>query len=80
MEVKLFKFSVEDFEEVYAITDNENKRLHISSVFYNYNITLDLTKDLNTQVKKWIQWEELNFRNKVRKVIDRIIFDLGFYK
>jgi hypothetical protein len=78
MEVKLFKFSITDFEEVYTVIDNDNQRLHISSVNYNYNITLDLTRELNEQVKQQTKYGEKSFNEKVLQVIEKILKELKF--
>ena len=77
MEVKLFEFFVTDFEEVYTIIDSEKQRLHISPLNYSFNITLDLTKDLNEEILQHTQFGEVNFNIKVRKVCKKIIEELN---
>jgi hypothetical protein len=57
MEAKLSEFHITDFEEVYAIIDKEKQRLHISSVYYSYNITLDLKRDLNEEIEMEIHYK-----------------------
>jgi hypothetical protein len=76
MKAKLFKFFIPDFEEVYTVIDDDNQRLHISSVNYDYNITLDLTSDLNEQVKQQTRYGERSFNEKVLQVIEKIIKEL----
>lgn len=76
---RLFEFDVTDFEEVYAIIDEEKKRLHLSIVNYSYNMTLDLTGDLMNQLKEWTRHGDTQFNETVRKVFGDIIGDLfGF--
>lgn len=77
MEAKLFTFTITDFEEVYTIIDRDTQRLHISSVNYNFNITLNLKSDLKMQIEQSTQWEELGFAKRVRKVIDKILIELN---
>lgn len=76
MKAKLFKFFITDFEEVYTVIDEENKRLHVSSVNYNYNVTLDLTKNLNEQIDEKTKWGEQFFNERVRKVLLKIVEEL----
>lgn len=76
MRAKLFKFYITDFEEVYVVIDDDNQRLHISPLNYSYNITLDLTKDLNEEVEKQTKYGELSFNGKVQKVANEIIKEL----
>lgn len=78
MEAKLFKFADRDFKEVYTVIDKENKRLHISSVNYNYNITLSLTADLDWQLKAITKYEEVHLADKVKYVVNEIITELGY--
>ena len=79
MKAHLFKFDITDFEEVYAVIDEENKRLHASPINYSYNITLDLSlsRDLHEQLERRTQWGEMNFNKKVRKVVGKIIEEIG---
>ncbi|MEK5394119.1 hypothetical protein NSQ59_27845 [Margalitia sp. FSL K6-0131] len=77
MKAKLLKFPITDFEEVYAVIDDENQRLHISPVNYSYIITLDLTRDLNEEIVLNTQYGETNFNNRVRKVVGKIIKELN---
>ncbi|WP_338782462.1 hypothetical protein [Metabacillus sp. FJAT-52054] len=79
MKAKLFKFPVTDFEEVYTVIDEENKRLHISSVNYSYSITLDLTKDLNIQIEQQTKWGERNFNKRVQQILFEILEELRIY-
>jgi hypothetical protein len=76
MKAKLFNFFITDFEEVYTIIDDYNQRLHISSVNYNYNITLDLTRDLNEQVRQQTKYGEKSFNEKVLQVVEKIIKEI----
>lgn len=76
MKAKLFKFFITDFEEVYTVIDEENKRLHISPVNYSFNITLDLSKDLSVQIDQKTKWGEQTFNNRVRQVLKNIIEEL----
>ncbi|MCM3111656.1 hypothetical protein [Lederbergia lenta] len=76
MKVKLFEFFITDFEEVYTVIDDENKRLHISPINYSFNITLDLTKDLTLQIEQQTRYGEMGFNKKVRQVAEEIIKDL----
>lgn len=77
MEAKLFKFPITDFEEVYVITDSINNRLHITAVNYSFNITLDLTKDLNEEVYRKTKWLENSISEKVCKVVEKINEELN---
>lgn len=77
MEAALFEFPITDFEEVYTVIDKENMRLHISSVNYHYNITLDLTADLHMQLEQQTKWGEVGFNNKVKQVVEKIIEELN---
>lgn len=77
MEAKLFEFAITDFEEVYAVIDDEKQRLHISPVNYSFNITLDLTRDLNDQIEQQTKYGEKNFNEKVRQVAEEIIQELN---
>ncbi|WP_025731331.1 hypothetical protein [Heyndrickxia ginsengihumi] len=77
IEANIFKFAITDFEEVYAVIDNKKQRLHISPVNYSYSITLDLTRDLKEQINKQTQWGDMNFNKRVRKVVEKIIGNLG---
>lgn len=77
METKLFEFNILDFEEVYAVIDNEKQRLHISPVNYSFNITLDLTRDLNEEIVQRTRFGEMGFNNRVREVAERIIKELN---
>jgi len=76
MHVRLFKFPVTNLEEIYAVVDKENTRLHISSVHYSYSLTLDLTKDLKEEIKEWTKWGEQSFNAEVRKALYQIIKEL----
>lgn len=77
MNTRLFVLPITDFEEVYAIIDNENHRLHISPVNYSFNITLDLTRDLNDQMIQITKFgENDDFNKKVRQVVKDIIVNL----
>lgn len=73
MKAKLFKFAITDFEEVYAIIDDEKQRLHISPVNYTFNITLDLTRDLRMEIEQRTKYGEKNFNEKVQQVATEII-------
>lgn len=75
MKVKRYDFPITDFEEVYAVIDESKQRLHLSSVNYSFSITLDLSKDLNTEIEQSTKWGEVSFNQKVRKVITKIIND-----
>ena len=75
MKVKYFEFDVTDFEEVYVIIDDEKNRIHISSVNYQYNITLDLN-NLYEDFKNQTRYGEKNFIEKVRGVCKKIIEEL----
>jgi hypothetical protein len=77
MNAKLFEFNIRDFEEVYAVVDSEKQRLHISPVNYSYNITLDLTKDLNEEIEKQTRFRgEVGFNKRVRQAAENIIKEL----
>lgn len=76
MEVHLFKFLVTDFEEVYAVIDKQNNRLHISPLNYSFNITLSLKGDLHEQLRQNTEWGERSFNAKVRKIVKKIIEEL----
>ncbi|MEK5393984.1 hypothetical protein NSQ59_27170 [Margalitia sp. FSL K6-0131] len=76
MKAKLFEFLITDFEEVYAVIDNEKQRLHISPVNYSYNITLDITRDLNEQIVQNTEYGEMGFNKRVRQVVGKIIKEL----
>lgn len=76
MRAKIFKFPITDFEEVYTVIDEENKRLHISSVNYSYSITLDVTKDLKMEIEQQTKWGEQTFNKRVRQVLGKIIEEL----
>jgi hypothetical protein len=76
VEVHLFKFFITDFEEVYAVIDAENNRLHISPLNYSFNITLSLKGDLHQQLEQNTQWGEMSFNANVRKVVKEIIEEL----
>lgn len=76
MEVHLFKFHITNFEEVYAVLDVENNRLHISPLNYSFNLTLSLNGDLHEQLAQNTQWGEMSFNANVRKVAKRIIDEL----
>ncbi|WP_273123419.1 hypothetical protein [Bacillus weihaiensis] len=76
MRTKLFKFHITDFEEVYTVIDDENKRLHISSVNYSYSVTLDLTRDLKVEIEQQTKLGNQNFNNRVRKALFKIIEEL----
>lgn len=76
MNAKLFEFAITDFEEVYAIIDDEKQRLHISPVNYSFNITLDLTRDLSVEIEQRTKYGEKNFNEKVRQVAEKIIQEL----
>jgi Cdc6-like AAA superfamily ATPase len=78
MRAELFKFLITDFEEVYVIIDEENNRFHISSVNYHYNISLDLTRDLNVQIDQQTKYGEQSFNKRVRQVLKKIIEELKF--
>lgn len=73
MKAELLCFDIRDFEEVYVIKDTENQRLHISLVNYKYNLTLDLTRDLNKQLVEQTSFGDKLFNDDVRKVVHRII-------
>jgi hypothetical protein len=75
MKVKLFEFDISDFEEVYVIIDNKKNRIHISSVHYEFSITLDLN-NLHDDLEMQTKYKEENFNNKVRKVCKKIIEEL----
>ncbi|MCM3113632.1 hypothetical protein [Lederbergia lenta] len=79
MKAKLFEFFITDFEEVYTVIDDENKRLHISPINYSFNITLDLTKDLTLQIEQQTRYGEMGFNKKVRQVAEEIIKDLKLH-
>ncbi|MFY0521048.1 hypothetical protein ACOMCU_24965 [Lysinibacillus sp. UGB7] len=76
MRAKLFEFRITDFEEVYAVIDDEKQRIHISSVHYQYSITLDLTSNLIVQLEQQTKYGELNFNETVRQVVRKIIDEL----
>lgn len=77
MKAHLFTFDITDFEEVYAVLDDENKRLHISPLNYKYNITLNLNgDDLFEQLERRTKWEEGYFGERARKVARKIIEEL----
>lgn len=76
MEAKLFEFPIPDFEEVYIIIDEKKQRLHISPVYYSFNITLGLDRDFNEQIEQQTRYGEMNFNSRVRQAIDRIIKEL----
>ncbi|WP_079524924.1 MULTISPECIES: hypothetical protein [Halobacillus] len=76
MKAKLFEFFITDFEEVYAVMDDENQRLHISAVNFNYNITLDLTGELNEQIEQQTKYGEISFNKKIVQVVEKIIKEL----
>lgn len=73
MKAKLFQFSITDFEEVYAIIDNEKQRLQISSVNYSFSTTLDLASDLNEQITQKTKYGDQEFNQKVRQILTGII-------
>lgn len=77
MIAKLFEFDITDFEEVYAIIDEEKQRLHISPVNYSFNITLDLTRDLSGEIEQRTKYGEKNFNEKVQQVAEKIIKELN---
>lgn len=77
MKAKLFEFPITDFEEVYVIIDNEKQRLHISSLNYSFNITLDLTKDLREELVQNTKYGEMTFNERVRQVVEKIIEELN---
>lgn len=72
----LFTFDIADFEEVYAVIDEENKRLHISPLFYSFNMTLNLSEDLHEELERRTQWLERRFASTVQKVVREIIEEL----
>lgn len=76
MIVKLFEFSITDFEEVYAVLDNERQRLHVSPVNYSFNLTLKLTRDLKEEIEQKTKYLELNFKNKLQQILTEIIAEL----
>lgn len=78
IEARLFKFPITDFEEVYAIVDKANNRLHISSVNYDYNLNINLNSslDLDEEIETKTQWGEMNFNYKVRRLAKDIIEEL----
>lgn len=80
MQARLFKTEHTDFEEVYVFIDTENERLHVSPVNYQYNITLDLHKDLHMQLENQTKWGDTGFNKKVRKVVKEIIHELDLAK
>jgi len=73
VKAKLFQFSITDFEEVYAIIDNEKQRLQISSVNYSFSTTLDLASDLNEQITQKTKYGDQEFNQKVRQILTGII-------
>lgn len=73
----LFEFPTTDFEEVYVVIDNEKQRLHISPVNYSFNITLDLTSDLNKQIVQNTKFGEMSFNKRVRQVVEKIVKELN---
>lgn len=73
MKANLFEFHITNFEEVYAIIDDEKQRLHISAVNYQYNISLDLTKNLSYQLEEQTKYGEINFNATVRQVVSFIL-------
>lgn len=77
MKAKLFEFHITDFDEVYAIIDNDKERLHISPVNYNFNITLDLTRDLKEQIVQSTNLGEMGFNKRIRQVAEKIIEELN---
>lgn len=76
MKAHLFEFDITNFEQVYAVVDDTNKRLHISPVDFHYNITLNLESDLVVQLEQQTTLGEKNFNSTVRKVIKAIIEEL----
>lgn len=76
VKVHLFKFLITDFEEVYAVVDTENKRLHISPLNYSFNITLSLNGNLHEQLDQNTLLGEMSFNANVRKVAKEIIEEL----
>ena len=76
MKARLFKFDITDFEEVYVVIDDENRRLHISPVNYRFNTTLDLTRDLSEQIEQQTKYGEKHFNEKVQQVVKEIIQEL----
>lgn len=77
MKAKLFEFPITDFDEVYAIIDNDKQRLHISPVNYSFNFTLDLTRDLNEQIVQNTNFGEMGLNKRIRQVAERIIEELN---
>lgn len=76
MRTHLFEFDITNFEQVYAIIDDKNKRLHISVVDFHYTITLNLELDLMGQLMQQTTFGEKNFNSTVRNVIKSIIEEL----
>lgn len=76
MKAKLYEFPITDFEEVYAVIDSDKKRLHISPVNYSFNITLDLTRDLESELIQNTKYLEKNFNAKAHQVAKEIVEDL----
>lgn len=73
MKAKLFQFPITDFEEVYAIIDNEKQRLQISSVNYSFSTTLDLANDLNEQITQKTKYGDQEFNQKVYQILTDVI-------
>lgn len=73
MKAKLFEFAITGFEEVYAIIDNENQRLHVSSVNRSFSTTLELAEDMNAQMNQKTAYEDENLNQKVTQVLTEII-------
>lgn len=76
MEAKLFEFPITDFEEVYVVIDSEKQRLHISPLNYSFNITLDLTRDLEDELIQNTRYGEKGFNARVQQVVRKIVEDL----
>lgn len=76
MKVHLFEFDITNFEQVYAIVDDKNKRLHISIVNFHYTLTLNLEHDLINQLMQQTTIGERNFNSDVRTVVKSIIEEL----
>lgn len=73
MKANLFEFDITGFEEVYAIIDNDNQRLHVSSVNRSFSITLAFAEDMNEQIKQKMTYEDEDLNQKVNQVLTEII-------
>lgn len=77
MKTILFEFSIPNFEEVYAIVDQEKQRLHFSVVNYRYNMTLNLAGDVKKQLEDYTKYGDTELNENIRIIGNKIIDELS---